>query len=48
MGIKSYRPTSPSRRFITGSDYAELTTDRPYYPLTERITEKLAAITPVK
>lgn len=40
MGIKSYRPTSPSRRFITGSDYAELTTDRPYYPLTERITEK--------
>lgn len=37
MGIKSYRPTSPSRRFITASDYAELTTDKPYYPLTEKL-----------
>lgn len=39
MGIKSYRPTSPSRRFITTSDFAELTTDKPYYPLTEKVTE---------
>ena len=35
MGIISYRPTTPSRRFITGFDFAELTTAKPYKKLTE-------------
>ncbi len=35
MGIKKYKPTSPGRRFVTTLDFAELTTDRPYKPLTE-------------
>ncbi len=30
MGIKRYKPTSPGRRFMTGSDYAEVTTDQPH------------------
>ena len=34
MGIKTHRPTTPSRRFIVSSDFAELTTDKPYKPLT--------------
>lgn len=29
MGIKTYRPTSASRRFITTSDFAEITKDYP-------------------
>jgi len=29
MGIKKYNPTTPSRRFITGSDFAEVTAQRP-------------------
>lgn len=29
MGIKSYKPTSPSRRHMTGSDFSEVTTDSP-------------------
>lgn len=40
MGIKTYRPTSPSRRFITTSDFEEITVSKPYYPLTEKISEK--------
>src|ERR1700756_3082303 len=27
MGIKSYKPTSPARRYYTGSDFKELTKD---------------------
>ena len=34
MGIKTHRPTTPSQRYIVTSDFAELTTDRPYKPLT--------------
>jgi len=33
MGIKTYKPTSPGRRFQTALTYAELTTDKPYKPL---------------
>lgn len=33
MGIKKYNPTSPGRRFQTGSDFSEITADRPYEPL---------------
>lgn len=29
MGIKSYNPTTPSRRFLTGHDYVEITKDKP-------------------
>ena len=29
MGIKQYKPTTPTRRWQTVSDFAELTTDRP-------------------
>ncbi|GIX06221.1 MAG: 50S ribosomal protein L2 [Candidatus Poribacteria bacterium] len=31
--VKKYRPVTPSRRFMTTSDFSELTTDRPYKPL---------------
>ncbi len=33
MGIKRYNPTSPGRRFQTGSDYKDITTKTPYKPL---------------
>lgn len=29
MGIKTYRPVTPSRRFLTGSDFADLTEKKP-------------------
>ena len=29
MGIKKFRPTTPSRRFITTSDFSEVTASRP-------------------
>lgn len=29
MGIKKFKPTTPSRRFMTGSDFAEITRDKP-------------------
>jgi len=35
MGIRGYKPTSPGRRFVTGSDFAEITEARPYKKLTE-------------
>lgn len=34
MGIKKFRPTSPGTRFRSGSDYSDITTDKPYKPLT--------------
>ena len=34
MPIKKYKPTTPSRRFMTGLTYEELTTDTPHKPLT--------------
>ena len=34
MPIKKYKPTTPSRRFMTGLTYEELTTNEPYKPLT--------------
>ncbi len=33
MGIRVYKPTSPGRRFMSVSDFSELTTDKPYLPL---------------
>lgn len=35
MGIRTFRPNTPSRRFMTSSDFAELTRGEPYKPLTE-------------
>src|SRR5271170_4915970 len=35
MAIKTYRPTTPSRRFTTSTVNDDLTTNRPYKPLTE-------------
>lgn len=35
MAIRSYKPTSPGRRFVTGSDFKELTASRPEKKLTE-------------
>jgi len=29
MGIKKFKPTSPSRRWMSGSDFSEITKDRP-------------------
>jgi large subunit ribosomal protein L2 len=39
MGIKKYKPTTPSRRFMTGLTYEELTTNEPYKPLTKFIKD---------
>ncbi len=35
MGVKKFKPTSPGRRFMTGYDFAEITTNEPYRPLLE-------------
>ncbi len=35
MGIKTYKPVTPSRRHMTGYTFEEITTDEPYKPLTE-------------
>ncbi|MHC4240446.1 MAG: 50S ribosomal protein L2, partial [Planctomycetota bacterium] len=29
MGIRQYKPTSPGRRHQSGSDFVEVTTDKP-------------------
>ncbi|HWR89754.1 MAG TPA: 50S ribosomal protein L2 [Dissulfurispiraceae bacterium] len=34
MGIRSFNPTSPGRRFQTASDYKDITADRPHDALT--------------
>ena len=35
MAIRKFKPTSPGRRFQTGHDFDEITTDQPYRPLTK-------------
>ena len=37
MATKSFNPYSPSRRFITVSTFEEITTDKPYRPLVEKL-----------
>jgi len=37
MAIKKYNPTTPSRREMTGHTFEELTTSKPYKPLTYKI-----------
>ncbi len=34
MGLKNYKPTTPGQRFMQVSDFEEVTTDRPFKPLT--------------
>ena len=34
MGIKTYKPTSPARRYYTGSDFADITKSKPEKSLT--------------
>src|ERR1700747_1525237 len=36
MAIKTYRPVTPTRRFTTSTVNDDLTTNRPYKPLTEK------------
>ena len=35
MAIKAFKPTSPGQRIQTVFTFDEITTDRPYKPLTE-------------
>jgi large subunit ribosomal protein L2 len=37
MPIRSYKPTSPGRRGMSVASFEEITTDRPYRPLTVRL-----------
>jgi large subunit ribosomal protein L2 len=37
MWIKKYKPTTPSRRFMTGLTFEEITTNEPHKPLTKFI-----------
>jgi large subunit ribosomal protein L2 len=39
MAIKSYRPTSPGRRFQTVQVFDEITTDQPHKPLCETLDQ---------
>lgn len=36
MGIKSFKPTSPARRFYTVSDFKEITKSEPERSLIEK------------
>src|ERR1041385_8061585 len=38
MGIKNYKPTSPTRRYYSGSDFAEITKTEPERALVEKQT----------
>ena len=40
MGIKGYKPTTPSRRWITGYDFKEITADAPERRLTVAVRKK--------
>ncbi len=37
MGIRKYKPTSPGTRFRSGTDFSEITTNKPYKPLLKPI-----------
>jgi large subunit ribosomal protein L2 len=40
MGVKKFNPTSPGRRFQTGSDFEEVTKSKPEKSLLEPLTKK--------
>ncbi len=39
MAVKSFKPYTPSRRFMTGSNFEEITTDKPERSLVERLQQ---------
>ena len=39
MGVRKYKPTSPSRRFMTGSDFEEVTKTEPERTLLDKISK---------
>jgi large subunit ribosomal protein L2 len=40
MGIKKFRPTSAGTRFRSGSDYSDVTADKPHKPLTSPLKKR--------
>lgn len=40
MSIKKYKPVTPSRRFMTGSDFSSITTDKPNKRLSKKISSR--------
>src|SRR5579875_1027845 len=40
MPVRRFKPTSPGRRFMSVSDFAEVTKSRPEKALTEKLTKK--------
>src|ERR1700722_10001223 len=40
MALRRFKPTSPGRRFMTVSDFAEVTKSKPEKALTEKLTKK--------
>ncbi len=40
MAIKTYKPFTPSRRYMTGYDFSDITTSKPHKPLTTFIKSK--------
>jgi len=40
MGIKTYKPTTPSRRWMTGADFSEITKNKPEKSLTVPLKKK--------
>ena len=40
MGLKTYRPITPSQRFKTSADFSEITVDKPYKKLTVYIPQR--------
>ena len=40
MPVRRFKPTSPGRRFMTVSDFAEVTKSTPEKKLTEKLTKK--------
>ena len=40
MALKKYKPTSPGRRFMSVSDFKEVTKSTPERSLTEKLTKK--------
>src|SRR3954449_11569161 len=40
MPVRRFKPTSPGRRFMTVSDFAEVTKSKPEKKLTEKLTKK--------
>lgn len=43
MSMKSFKPTSPGRRFMTVSDFSEITTDKPEKSLVVALQKKAVA-----